>query len=157
MERIEKKTRVYWTVKGCDGEYSTKEEAEEAFRRNVRNSAEAVCNAQSRVRTARKRCSQKFRTYNDFLLSMGGLEIKLEDWCGGTAASWNARGRNDYLCINEPLSVVRTFPKRFLKQLIRLTLKQGLAEQVEVLRTEKKRYYNAVAFLKEVRKSEAGK
>lgn len=154
---ISRKTRTYWTAQGCEGEYPTKEEALEAYKRKVYHSAETVRNAQSRVRTAKGWCSEKFRTYNDYILAMKGIKIKLEDWCGGTAATWEARGKTACLTINEPFSLVRTFPERFLKQLIRLTLKRGLAEQIEVLRTEKKRYYDAVAFLKEVRKSEVGK
>lgn len=164
MERIEKRTRTYWTVKGCDGEYSTKEEAEEAYKRKVYHSAETMRNAQSRVRVAKKGCSAKFRMYKDYLLSMKGLKMRLEDWCGGTAVSWEARGRTSITHLNEPVRLVRTFPERFLKQLVRLALKHGLAEQIEVLRTEKKRYYDAVAFLNEIRamrygtrKSEGGK
>lgn len=144
-------TKTVWRLSGEEQTYETKEAALEAFRRKVFENAYRMQHAQGRVRKAKDWCSEKFREYEDYLLAFSRVRIELEEYCGATSASWEARGRTRWLTINQPIELVRTFPEQFLKQYVRLMLKRNLTEQVEVLRKEKRLYYKAVNFWKETR------
>lgn len=152
---IEKEMRAVWRVTTAEGDsmvFKTKDEAVLRLQKELKAAQVKVALAQQSVSHAHRVCSHAMRRYKDFLVRKD-VELEVSAFSSSCSVAWRIEGRPDsYTCsIREPKEFVESMSKKLLRKFVRHCLKYQLQKNVQLLRKEKRKYYETVKFAKMAR------